>query len=115
MHTRGTEHQIGLQIVEIRISKTQLTACLLQFQHFGIDLLPGGAVTAYHITAKLQQQPHQRPVADTQTKNSDLLPIQGGKIFLKCRIHVVFPISIFFHKCIIPCPKRFCKTFDNRL
>ena len=92
MHTRCAENQIRGKTVQIVLPYLQLAAQAFQFQHFGIDLFSGRSVAADDPAAKGQQQPHQRPVADTQTQNGDLSALQRFKICFKCTNHDAFPI-----------------------
>ena len=90
MHTGGSEQHIRLHPIQISITQAQLTARGFQRQHFLLCLLPGSTVTAHHIAAKLQQQPHQRPVADTQSQHRDSFAPEGHKILFKGRNHNAF-------------------------
>ena len=86
MHSRRAEHHIGADTVQVALPHAQPAACRFQRQHFGIQLFPGGFVTAGDITAIFQQQPHQGTVADPQPQNRYFLSLQGMEIIFK-RIH----------------------------
>ena len=66
-----TIHQVGG--IMIAFTHPELAAAFLQFQNFRVQFLPGRPVAAGNIAAEFQQQPHQGPVADTETQNGDLL------------------------------------------
>ena len=88
VHARGPEHHIGLHPVQVSVPHPEGTAGFFQRQDLRIQLLPGGPVTAGHIAAEFQQQPHQRPVADPQPQHRDPLSPEGRKIAFKC-IHKI--------------------------
>ena len=86
VHSRGAEHHIGADPVQVALPHAQPAACRFQRQHFLIQLFPGGFVTAHYLTVIFQQQPHQGAIADPQPQHRYFLPLQGMEIIFK-RIH----------------------------
>ena len=93
MHAGCAEDQIRIQIIQIPLPQTQDAAHPLQLHHFLIQIFSGGAVAAGYMAAKFQKHPHQRAVADAQTKHRDFPSPQGFKILFKCSRHGSFLTS----------------------
>ena len=90
VHSRGTENHIRLHAIQIIFPDMQSAARLFQLQHLPVQLFPGGFVAAGDIAAEIQQQPHQRPIADTQTQHRDFFVLQRVKILRKPICHLPF-------------------------
>ena len=83
VHTGGAESHISGHILIKSFAQVQLAALFLQLQHFSIQFFPGCTVAAVDDGTILQQQTHQRAIADTQAQNGHPLPFQRGKILFK--------------------------------